>query len=347
MSDEAIDRRRFLLAVAATAAAATATGAGAALLKRGQPITTPSIPLPAAVTNTQAVVTSSGEMSGLAAELITAQADNIRLQAELDAAQRRIAAIESANGSSGSTITNLQTELDDAGARLGILSGLIALYEQLEEIDVNSVLVGGVTALEGAFVELTDDLPTLEEGLALGQQALQQLENELPAMSAARSWLDTQMERLGGFYGGVLVALADVVDEAGDFLQMLGRWFARVLDWVPFGMGDKASRVLTALTNMLGETTATMGGYSANAGAHLDRWLKPEQAGAPLPLQTQLVQPLRDGALAPAGSLASKAAATKATFKTAVADPAKVARINRGLLRDQITAYRTTHKLDR
>ena len=347
MSDEAIDRRRFLLAIAATAAAATATGAGAALLKKGEPAPVADIPLPAAVTNTQAVVTSGGEMAGLAADLIAAQADNIRLQAELDAAQRRLAAIENASGSSGSTITNLQNELADAGNRLGVLSGLIALYEQLDEIDLNSVLVGGLTAVEGAFVELTDELPSLEEGLTLGQQALQQLEDELPTMSAARGWLDTQMERLGGFYGGVLVALADVVDEAGDFLQMLGRWFADVLDWLPFGMGDKASRIMAALTNMLSETTATMNGYSANAGVHLDRWLKPEQAGAPLPLQTQLVQPLRDKALAPAGSLANKATAAKAAFKANLVDPANYTLANQALLRDQIAAYRTTHKLDR
>ena len=347
MSDESVDRRRFLLAVAATAAAATATGAGAALLNREKVVTPPTAPLPRVVTNTQAAIDSAGEMSNLAAELISAQADNVRLQAELDAALRRISAIETANGSSGSTITNLQTELANAGSQIGILSGLVALYEQLDDVNLSAVLSGSLITLHGAFDELTDDLPTLEEGLALGQQALQNLENELPLLAQAQGWLETQMSRIDGFYGIVLASLANAVDEAGDFLQLLGRWFTDVLDWLPFGMGDKASAIMTAMTDMLDETTITVKGFNVHAGASLDKWLKPNQTGGPAPMQTNLIQPLRNSALAPAGTLATKAASSKATFKSEVSGPAIQALTNHDLLKERIVLYRSTHKIGR
>ena len=135
-----VDRRGFLKAAVATAVAATATGAGAALVTNNAAtqtavLATP-IPQPPVVQSAQNILAAHNDAADLLSRLASAQAENMRLQASLDAAQRQLSSLQTSNVDSNAASEALSVELASATEQIGVLSGLVALYEQLDEVDV-------------------------------------------------------------------------------------------------------------------------------------------------------------------------------------------------------------------
>jgi len=344
--DSGIDRRGFLKAFALlTAAAATGGGAALILRKPGETIITaadPAIPTllpPTAAANVGANL--GGPVLGssdLTARLAASLAENLQLQADLAAAQRRLADLEAANGSSSQELEALRGQLTESNDRAGLLSGLIALYEQLDEIDLDSVVQNGISSVSQAVDDLLGQVPTLEEGVALGSLALDNLEAEIPLVQAGRDWAENRAQLLSVYYDDAREILATALDRAGDFLEMLGQWFQDVLKWLPFGMGDRAAQVVESLTSLLQQTPGTAEGLRSYIAQPLDAWVAGQ--GDDLALRRKLVKPLREQTLTPASNVALKVRSTQETYVTALSGPAQDSTLRRQAVRDLIAQYR-------
>lgn len=344
MMDDNVSRRGFLKAVMATAAAATAVGAGAAWLKGKEQTTVQTAPFAAAPQVINPVSYDPSGNSDLMAQLVSAQAENVRLQAALDAATRQVMAINGADGNNAAAIQNLQLELNNANDRAGVLAGLVALFDQLEGVDLGDLLQNGLTTVGEAVTDLVDDIPTLDEAIAAGQMALQELENDIPLIENGRTWLEEQANRLESYYLGVETFLKEAVEAAGDFLLLLNQWFQDILKWLPFGMGQKASNVMNSLTTLLLETPSTIAGVRSTTLPTMDNWFK-RPAGQELPIRARLIQPLRDNTLAKAGTVGSKAAAIQTKLNESLNTPVNATLLTRQTIREQIASYRERHQI--
>ncbi|MDT8304449.1 MAG: hypothetical protein RRC07_00825 [Anaerolineae bacterium] len=346
-----LDRRSFLRALAASGAAATALGGGAALLAnrtRKAPVTTTVVSASAAATlppvrEAVAATPAGSDTPDLLARLASAQAENLRLQAELDAANRRLASMEATNGDSTEANAALQTELASANNRVSLLAGLVALYEQLEQLDLAKTVDSGLDAFSLAIEELVDDLPGLEAGLIVGREALDELEAHLPVLQNGRIWLEGHMSRLATFYDATERVLEAAVETAGSFLQKLNEWFQRLLRWVPFGAGERTAAVMDALTDLLDETPRTLAGLRSNVATPLDAWLEEEDGD--LRLRARIVKPLQEQALQPASRVAERARHTQARYETEIVEPVRTAAKSRNLIREQIATYRKKYEI--
>lgn len=345
MIDETVSRRGFLKAIVATAAAATAVGGGAAWLKgKNQTPVVPVAPISSPPRVTNLVAYDPNASADLMAQLVSSQAENVRLQAALDAANRQIMAINGADGNTAAAMQNIQLQLNDANNRVGVLAGLVALFDQLEGVDLSDLLQNGLTNVGKAVTDLVDDIPTLDEAIAAGQAALQELENDVPLLESGRTWLEDQTNRLETYYLGVETFLREAVEVAGNFLELLNQWFQDVLKWLPFGMGQKASNVMNALTTLLLETPNTVSGVRSTALPKMNHWFKRE-ANQELPIQARLIQPLRHNTLAKAGAVGGKAQAIQTKLNESLNTPVNNALLTRRTVRDQIAAYRERHQI--
>lgn len=346
-SNEEMGRRSFLKAVALTAVAATTVGGGAGYLSnkaREAPLTTVSpSAAPRAVTIAETAATANHETADLLAKLASAQADNMRLRADLDAAQRRLSALEAASGDAGETNQALRTELATVSQEVSVLAGLVALYEQLDDGQLLDTVEGTLSNFGQALGGLLDEIPTLEEGLTVGNQALDTFEARLPALSEGRQWLESQMARLNTFYEAAENVLETVAESAGTFLQKIETWFQGLRKWLPFGVGDRAAQVMATLTSLLDETPNTIHGLRRNVADPLDGWVG--KAGQEAPLQADLIRPMRETTLQRTGTVIERARATGSAFETEVQAPLQEAVARRRLLREQIEAYREQNAL--
>jgi hypothetical protein len=162
-------------------------------------------------------------------------------------------------------------------------------------------------------------------------------------MDNGRRWLVTHLQKVSTFYQIVETILRETIETAGSFLENLGQWFQDVLRWLPFGMGEKAARIVEALTNLLAETPNTISGLHTNLVQPLDVWLGGE--GDDMPLRRRLLKPIREQALVPAGETLNQAQTIQSTYQTQLVEPIQAAAGSRQTIRDLITQYRQQHQI--
>lgn len=353
-SDElTTSRRNFMRNLAISALAATTAGTGAALISGEWKKTTfspsairelPAVPSAVpAVRSAQNVVTAQSNASELLGRLVESQAENMRLQAVLEATKRDLESLVVSNGSSRSATEDLSIQLTGANEQIGILSGLVALYDQLDEVDVTETVQNGLAIVADSINDLIDQTPVLSEGIELGHQALAEVEAHLPQLEDGRIWMEAQTKKLGAFYDTVELVLQGVLNSVGSFLDLAESWFDGVRKWLPFGIDEKAAKVVNALSELVAETPHTISGLDTYIAKPLDVWLAREE-DVPR-LQRTLIKPIREQVLAQANETINLAESVKTTYQDQLALPMETAAANRNTVRQQISNYRQRHQV--
>ncbi|HID51840.1 MAG TPA: twin-arginine translocation signal domain-containing protein [Anaerolineae bacterium] len=343
-SEPQVSRRGFLKVITVTGAAAVAAGAGAALLKQNPNTPATITTVSSAPLAVSTPITAATPQNEVLARLAAVQAENMRLQAALDAANRQLETYQLQNQDTSAATESLNVQLGEANAQIGILAGLVALYEQLEEVDVETVVENGLTAVSDTLANLLDDIPTLEEGIQAGHVALAEVENNIPLLENGRIWLENHTGKLDTYFQSIENMLQDAVESAGPFLQMLNDWFEGVRKWLPFGLGQKAAAVMQSITTLLIETPATISGLDTNISQPLAAWLNRDNDGEIL-LRKNVIKPLRENVLTKTEQTVGKAKETHLVYTAQLKEPVQTAVTNQRAIRQMITLYREEHQV--
>lgn len=343
--DSVVSRRKFIKAAALTAVAASATGAGAAIYNQALPnetvITSVSNTTAPAI-STAVSTTNNTATTDTFTRLAAAQAENVRIQAALDAAQRQLASLEQNNQSSANNSEALTVELNQANEHVGVLAGLVALYEQLEAVDMETAVQNGLTTFSGNIETMLAEVPSLSESIQIGRQALENFESQIPVLDNGRLWLIDHLSKIEGYFQVVEQLLAQAVDRVGPFLQMLTDWFESVKKWLPFGIGQTATTIMQSITDLVMETPNTISGLDTNITQPLNVWLNRDQNNETALHQT-LIKPIRDDLMPKADTAVSKVQQMDETYKTALKEPVETAVASQRVIRNLIAEYRQQH----
>jgi hypothetical protein len=277
------------------------------------------------------------------ARLASSQAENVRLQAALDAAQRQLSAIQETSSGAHVATETLNVQLGEANQRIGLLSGLVALYEQLDGVDVGAALDNGLAAVSSTLSDLLNGAPDLSHGLEISRQALSDFEAHIPVLENGRVWLNNHVANVRAHYEGVRLVLETAVERVASFLEMLNDWFQGILKWLPFGMGQRTAAVMQALTDLLAQTPNTITGLEANISQPLAAWL--QENDGERPLNKALINPLRTGVIDKADKMVAQVQQTQTVYQAQLAEPAQTAVARQRAIRDQIAHYRQQHQL--
>lgn len=346
-----VNRRGFMKAAIVTVAAAASSGAAAGLLFKERTKNTETAKIKPLTQPVQRVPSPVAKEADLQAQLAALQAENSRLNVRLSATQSEL---DLARRMPSNTLQDnddawrLQLEAaNNTAASLGeeveILRGLVSLYEQLDEIDLPAIVGSGLSTVEGAFDGLMTEIPTVREGIEIGQQALNELEEQLPVIEESRRWLNERFKVLAGAYGAVEQALRNALEATDSFLQLLEWWFQDMLRWLPFGIGDKALNIMQVLSVLLGEIPETIDGFENKVAATLDLWLA-EEEGRPR-LQRRLIKPMRENALDKASTTINQVESLQSIFQYDLSEPVINASNQRELILQRISQYREQHQL--
>lgn len=345
--EEMVDRRGFIKALAATGAAAAVTGAGIATWQKNpqQIGNLAATAVPHTVSNTILPAASEGlDAAGLRAQLAAAQAENARLQASLVAAEHELSLYRQAEVNGQSATEVLQLELQSANQRMTALAGLVALYEQLEDVNLIGAINSGLAVFSSRLAEMMATTPTLREGIAAGRAALQEVEGHIPLLQNGRIWLGQHLARLGSFYENARRILEEGAERLGSFLEMLNNWVQEIRKWLPFNLGQRTTDLMEALSEVLGEVPHTLSGLDTNIAQPLDEWLA-DDGEATTRLQRKLVQPLRARVLAQGEQLVGQAEQLEETYQSHLSKPWETAVEQRESIRQLIAEYRTQYEV--
>ncbi|MDJ0754206.1 MAG: hypothetical protein QNJ45_11845 [Ardenticatenaceae bacterium] len=338
-------RRKFI--AGALAATALSAAGGGALALRNRPTVVPQEIVLASQTAPPAAApaVASGAQSDLLAKLAAAQAENVKLQSQVDSLTRRLEAAESGRSEVNGEVNVLQDELTQAQEKAGILAGLVTLYDQLEEVDLSDTVMSGLTVLARQFGELGENLPGLDDALAAGEVAIASFEGDIPALESGRAWFSEHVSQLSWSWQILEGILREVLETLGGGLELLQQWFDKLLGWVPFEFGEKARRAMSALFDLVYLTPQTVAQGQSELLGVMDQWLKPEVGQREPAVRTKLVQPLREGVLGKAAKTSQQIKDANKTFQVELVSKTAANIADRSEIEQLIRQYRTEHKL--
>lgn len=343
--EQAISRRGFIKGAALTALAAGAAGAGAAAFKNqtAQTVITSAPVIPPTPIASPIQPATAAQSADLVGQLAQAHAENTRLQTQLSMLQQQLNAVQTNSTSEQLNSEALSVQLGHANERLGLFAGLLALYEQLDEVQLGERVENGIEAVATTITDMLDDLPGLEEGIQLGQVALDDFEAQLPLLVHGRLWLNQHIHHLRQRFGALEAILSVTVERAGNFLELLQEWFASVRKWLPFNLGENAAAVMQTITDLLVETPNTVNGLVTNLADPLDMFLSSD--GQEHPVQQKMVRPLRDNLIAKGSATLGKARRVNDAYTVELAEPVQTAVEQQRAIKQMIAQYREQHRL--
>lgn len=339
-----VDRRGFLVAAAAATVAAAATGTTAALINDKKK---DGLPNQASLENPSFKVSpTSNDMAVMRSQMAAVQAENERLQIRLAAAQGQLDLMSRTNQNDGEfDLEGWRVQLDEANSRVAsltgevsLLSGLVALYEQLDDVDLAALASEGVSTVSSILDGVMEEVPGVADGIQAGQDALEELEEQIPAIEEGHKWLRAQLDDLEDSFSAVEGALDNVVDIAGSFLQKLNQWFQDILRWLPFGIGNKANTTMGVIAAFLDSVPNTIDGLQTQVSDPLAFWV--EKDGQVTRLQQRIITPVRHTALDKAALTVTQIQSLDEVYQSRLAEPVSEAIEKQESIREQIVAYR-------
>lgn len=311
-TDEArqVSRRRFLAGAVAGGAAglAVASGTGVAVWRASQ--------------------------SELLAAKEAAEAELAAMKAAADAELR--ATQESADN-------ELQAAIEAAAEELAKALGLLELYEELDKIDLDAILAKGLAAVALPLGAVEAGARALSRGLEWAEKALTSLAEALPTAQESLLWLEAQVMAVAGGLERLQSSVARALDKAVD--NPVGRavedLINRVLDSLPFGIGDKFRDSLEGLVALVTSVDELVAGMNTLLLEPLrERWFSDEEGKG---VGGTFVDPLIEDVLDPLEAHLVNLAVMTDSWQNKLMDPSQEALAERGKVREQIARYREDH----
>jgi|GEM_PF-1113039 len=340
-------RRRFLLQALGLSAAGLAVGGGAAW----------------AVDSLEAGSVSEVAVSNLQAQLEAAQAaqatldlSNAALQKQLTDLQGQLASTTGQNAQLASALSTTQqeatdlktqlataqTQLSDTHLQLTKHQELTGLYDQLEGVDLDTVVTTGLVAMSTGLGAVSGLAPVLREGLALARTLLISFEQALPDFQEAMTWLGDQVLNLRLNLFAIENAAQRTVDQAiSGLTEVFGEFANFVLDHLPFNIGGKVRETLSTIQQLLNGLTDMADGTDEKVLGRISKRV----SDGPQSWKRTLVKPIREKTLSPIERMLIAITDAETTFTTDLNDPAQTALEQRTALKEKIADFRAANGL--
>lgn len=282
-----------------------------------------------------AVADLQGQVTTLNTQLGETQSQNAQLASALATTRQEADALKAQLGEA-------QARLAAAEERVGRYQGLAALYDQLEGVGLDTLARDGLQAAAAGLTGALGLVPLLRAGVQAARDLLAGFEKALPDFRDGLAWLGEQVIQLRlNLYALERTAQRLLVNAATGSVAVFGGFIRLVLDYLPFDIGEKVRGTLDAAQALVGQADTLARQAEAQMFEKMSRFV----SGGPQSWQTQLLPPLRDGALAPAESLVSALESAQTTFAASLQAPVQTALEARTALREEIAAYRAVHQL--
>ncbi len=282
----------------------------------------------------QSLAVAESALQDARLELSTALTENANLKNDLTASHSTLLQTQQ-------TADGLRGQLGEAQAKLEQYRGLIALFDSLDAIPLDSAIVSGLASAAVSFGSVLGLAPLVAQGLAAARSLFTDLENQFPALRAGLDWLK---ERLDGLENGVATVEA-AAENAVDRLDPAANRLAQLIDYIlghlPFGIGRSIKGALEAVNDVYHSLPDLILGTRGQVVNVLGEKLGEGKAG----LSKTVLQPVRETAFAPAEQLVAQVETLHQTYVRDLHDPLVGALDRRNAVRQDIAAYRAANGL--
>jgi predicted Fe-Mo cluster-binding NifX family protein len=191
-----------------------------------------------------------------------------------------------------------EVELAQARARLEKYARIIALYEQLEKVGIDTIVATGMSIMRGALDALRAGIQTVRAGINTVESALKNFLNLLDTLRSPADVVARVLADLTQKFQAAESVIKAVLGTTQPLAEAIGSFFSALLQKIPI-VGEEIRRATTALSELVRAIPAVI-------DAVLNQLLKPLRenffpaTGDPkikidlvVPTQTRLLEPLK------------------------------------------------------
>ncbi len=236
-------------------------------------------------------------------------------------------------GAVGALATRAEYELE-----LKKLQTLVALYEQLEKVGIDAVIVTGMNVVSGALNTVKAGTRLIRDGIATAQNALKAFQDMLDNLRKSTESATQVLSDLQQRFVSAQSVVGGALGTALSLTESIRNFFNSLIDKIPFGIGDNMRRAVDALVNLIRAVPSTVETLTAQLLKPLDDLFF---AGNNKPaVQTSLFDPMTNSLLKPLDQFLGDVEAAINRWETDLAKPVQGALEQRGQIRSQIQEYR-------
>jgi len=243
----------------------------------------------------------------------------------------------------GKAEAELLSSQEAAAAELARMQGLVDLYEGLEKIGLDAILETGMVALSLPLAAVEAGAKVLKEGLDWAEGALVSLGEALPTAQESILWLERQVAAVADGLEKLEASVGQALDRATDNAvgQALEDLSNKILDNLPFGLGDKIRGVLDGLVGLVTSVDDLVAGINSHLLEPLrENWFSAEEGQS---LGSKLVDPLVAHVLDPLEAHLGDLSMLADTWQDKMMAPTQKALAERARVREEIARYKAEH----
>jgi len=270
---------------------------------------------------------------------------DVELQSARDAAETELAACKAAaaaemEATRSSADSKLQDALEAAAEEVAQVLGLLDLYEELDKVGLDGILQKGLAALALPLEAVEVGARTLSRGLEWAESALQSLAEALPTAQESLLWLEAQVSAVASGLEKVQTSVSVALDRATNNAvgAALEDFTNKVLDNLPFGLGDKFRDALEGLVALVTSVDDLVMGINTLLLEPLrEKWFSEEEGKG---VGGTFFGPLIENVLNPLEAHLADLSVLADNWQNELVNPSQTALAQRSQIREEIARYK-------
>jgi hypothetical protein len=253
------------------------------------------------------------------------------------------AALVSTNLATGLVAGSLGTRAGQAVAQLETetelikLRGLLALYENLEQVGIDALLSTGMAALSLSLGGLEAGITALEKGVDLVDEGVSALERSFPTIRSGLTIVESLVAGLERRVRRLQDVMAEVQEMVSPLSDAVGSFFSSLVERIP-GVGPSIIDALDRISELVGSLPDAIGEIRTGLLEPLrEEWFTDDEERG---LKGRLLNPLQESILEPLEDFLSDLADAVDTWETQLVDPLEDALTQRKAMKKQIADYK-------
>lgn len=232
----------------------------------------------------------------------------------------------------GQAVAQLETE-----AELIKLRGLLALYENLEQVGIDALLSTGMAALALSLGGLEAGITALEKGVDLVDEGVSALERSFPTIRSGLTIVESLVAGLERRVRRLQDVMAEVQEMVSPLSDAVGSFFSSLVERIP-GVGPSIIDALDRISELVGSLPDAIGEIRTGLLEPLrEEWFTDDEERG---LKGRLFNPLQESLLEPLEDFLSDLADAVDTWETQLVDPLEDALAQRKAMKKQIADYK-------
>lgn len=236
-----------------------------------------------------------------------------------------------------------QPEIDQLKAEVDKLKGLLALYESLEKIGLDTIISGALSVYKGLLDGLRGSVSLLRGGIGAAQGTISGFQSTLAVLGSALTAAEQGVDNVAALLKNVQDLLGQATSPIEPLIRQVREFFDNLLGKIPFGVGDNIRQTIDGIAGLVIAIPSMLGSVKTSFLAPLrSTWFSADTARN---IQGSLLDPLNNQILQPLSKFLDDVEQTLAHWESDVSAPVQAALTQRDGVRKQIADYKSQHNL--